>query len=66
MSIDSKSSKDRDAPEPAQSAQAPSPPQSLGLESAPGKAAEEPRGFNPYDTTGGFDRKKNWAQVRKR
>lgn len=38
----------------------------LGLETPQSKGPKEAAGFNPYDTTGGFDRKKNWAQVRKR
>ena len=30
------------------------------------KAANEQRGFDPYNTSGSFDRKKNWARVGKR
>ena len=52
-------------PAPAQTRQPP-PAHALGLETPEAKAAKEAPGFNPYDTTGGFDRKKNWAQVRRR
>jgi hypothetical protein len=39
----------------------------LSVESpAPLKAANEQRGFDPYNTSGSFDRKKNWARVGKR
>jgi hypothetical protein len=38
----------------------------LELESAPRKAANESRGFDPYNTSGSFDRKKNWMRVGKR
>jgi hypothetical protein len=34
--------------------------------SAPLEVVRENRGFNPYDTTGGFDRKNNWSRVGKR
>ncbi len=30
------------------------------------KAANEARGFDPYNTSGSFDRKKHWARVGKR
>ncbi len=30
------------------------------------KAANEARGFDPYNTSGSFDRKKNWSRVGKR
>ncbi len=30
------------------------------------KAANQNRGFDPYNTSGSFDRKKNWARVGKR
>jgi hypothetical protein len=33
---------------------------------APLKAASQNRGFDPYNTSGSFDRKKNWARVGKR
>jgi hypothetical protein len=33
---------------------------------APLKAANQNRGFDPYNTSGSFDRKKNWARVGKR
>jgi hypothetical protein len=35
-------------------------------EPAPTKAANENRGFDPYNTSGSFDRKQNWARVGKR
>ena len=35
-------------------------------ETAPLKAANEKRGFDPYNTSGSFDRKKNWMRVGKR
>jgi hypothetical protein len=38
----------------------------LSVENAPPKAANEKRGFDPYNTSGSFDRKKNWARVGKR
>ncbi|MEP6886580.1 MAG: hypothetical protein ABJC66_17665 [Gammaproteobacteria bacterium] len=38
----------------------------LSVKSAPLKAANEKRGFDPYNTTGSFDRKKHWAGVGKR
>jgi hypothetical protein len=38
----------------------------LRVDDAPIKAANEKRGFDPYNTTGSFDRKKNWARVGKR
>jgi len=34
--------------------------------SMPGKAAKDDRGSDPYNTSGSFDRKKNWARVGKR
>jgi hypothetical protein len=40
--------------------------QKLGLDQPPPKAANENRGFDPYNTSGSFDRKKNWARVGKR
>jgi len=40
--------------------------QTLTLESAPAKAANEAKGFDPYNTSGSFDRKKHWARVGKR
>jgi hypothetical protein len=33
---------------------------------APLKAANEQRGFDPYNSSGSFDRKKNWTRVGKR
>ena len=38
----------------------------LSVAPAPIKAANEQRGFDPYNTSGSFDRKKNWAKVGKR
>ena len=38
----------------------------LKLTDAPLKAANEKRGFDPYNSTGSFDRKKNWTRVGKR
>jgi hypothetical protein len=38
----------------------------LELENAPRKAANEARGFDPYNTSGSFDRKKHWTRVGKR
>jgi hypothetical protein len=40
--------------------------QKLSVEIAPTKAANEKRGFDPYNTSGSFDRKKNWMRVGKR
>jgi len=39
---------------------------SLTLDTAPLKAADENRGSDPYNTSGSFDRKRNWARVGKR
>ena len=36
------------------------------VDPAPTRAANENRGFDPYNTSGSFDRKKNWARVGKR
>ncbi|MGO9512943.1 MAG: hypothetical protein ACLP2F_04795 [Steroidobacteraceae bacterium] len=38
----------------------------LTVDSASRKAANETRGFDPYNTSGSFDRKKHWERVRKR
>jgi hypothetical protein len=38
----------------------------LSADSTPLKAANENRGFDPYNTSGSFDRTKNWAKVGKR
>jgi len=38
----------------------------LDLDAAPAKAANENRGSDPYNTSGSFDRKKNWSRVGKR
>jgi hypothetical protein len=36
------------------------------VDQAPRKAAAQNRGFDPYNTSGSFDRKKNWTRVGKR
>jgi len=38
----------------------------LSVHAAPLKAANENRGFDPYNTSGSFDRKRNWIRVGKR
>ena len=38
----------------------------LRVDDAPIKPANEKRGVDPYNTTGGFDRTKNWTRVGKR
>jgi hypothetical protein len=38
----------------------------LSVVSAPPKAAPQDRGSDPYNTSGSFDRKKNWMRVGKR
>jgi hypothetical protein len=38
----------------------------LKLDNAPAKAENEVRGFDPYNTSGSFDRKKHWERVGKR
>jgi hypothetical protein len=38
----------------------------LSVDVAPLKAANEKRGFDPYNTSGSFDRNKNWTRVGKR
>jgi len=38
----------------------------LKLATVPPKAANENRGSDPYNTSGSFDRKKNWMRVGKR
>jgi hypothetical protein len=38
----------------------------LSVDVAPRKAANENRGFDPYNTSGSFDRTKNWMRVGKR
>lgn len=40
--------------------------QGLSLDTAPRKTATDQRGSDPYNTSGSFDRKKNWARVGKR
>jgi hypothetical protein len=36
------------------------------VSSVPLEVVHENRGFDPYDTTGGFDRKNHWARIGKR
>jgi hypothetical protein len=38
----------------------------LSVDVAPRKAANENRGFDPYNTSGSFDRTKNWMRIGKR
>ena len=38
----------------------------LSVAPAPNKTANDQRGSDPYNTSGSFDRKKNWARVGKR
>ncbi len=38
----------------------------LSVNPAPLKAANEKHGVDPYNTSGSFDRKKNWAKVGRR
>jgi hypothetical protein len=40
--------------------------QGLTLKVAPRKAANDKVGCDPYNTSGSFDRKKNWLRVGKR
>jgi len=40
--------------------------QELSVDAEPTKAANQNRGCDPYNTSGSFDRKKNWARVGKR
>lgn len=40
--------------------------QDLGVDSAPLKATLENHGVDPYNTSGSFDRKKNWASIGRR
>jgi hypothetical protein len=40
--------------------------QKLSLDEERPKAANENRGFDPYNTSGSFDRTKNWTRVGKR
>jgi hypothetical protein len=40
--------------------------QTLALNTVPLKAVDKHRGSDPYNTSGSFDRKKNWARVGKR
>jgi hypothetical protein len=68
MASDHKSSRDRDttfsyATRELREAQR---QQGLTLDPAPHKAANEQRGFDPYNTSGSFDRKKNWVRIGKR
>ena len=38
----------------------------LALAESQPKAANDTRGFDPYNSSGSFDRKKNWTRVGKR
>jgi hypothetical protein len=38
----------------------------LSLAASPRKSANPERGSDPYNTSGSFDRKKNWARVGRR
>ena len=38
----------------------------LRVDAEPLKAANEKQGFDPYNTSGSFDRKNNWMRVGKR
>jgi hypothetical protein len=38
----------------------------LTLDTVPRKTANVERGSDPYNTSGSFDRKKNWARIGKR
>jgi hypothetical protein len=40
--------------------------QQLSVEDAPLKALNENRGSDPYNTSGSFDRTKNWTRIGKR
>ena len=40
--------------------------QQLSVGGAPLKVVNEDRGVDPYNTSGSFDRKKNWMRVGKR
>jgi hypothetical protein len=42
------------------------PRRELSLESSPRKTASAERSSDPYNTSGSFDRTKNWARVGKR
>jgi hypothetical protein len=41
-------------------------PQELRVISKPLKASKDSHGVDPYNTSGSFDRKKNWTRVGKR
>ena len=43
-----------------------SPSQGLSLDELPCKTADNQAGSDPYNTSGSFDRKLNWARVGKR
>jgi hypothetical protein len=49
-----------------QAERANAPAHSLALEEARSKSKNEESGFDPYNTSGSFDRKKHWERVRKR
>jgi hypothetical protein len=41
-------------------------PSQLEIEDVQGKSVRDERGNDPYNTSGSFDRTKNWARVGKR
>jgi hypothetical protein len=68
MSIDYKSSTDRNSPAAPGPANAPRTRgrQALSLVTDSPKAANVQRSPDPYNSSGSFDRTKNWARVGKR
>jgi len=41
-------------------------PEVFGVDSASLKVVNEKQGFDPYNTSGSFDRKNNWSRIGKR
>jgi hypothetical protein len=41
-------------------------PKVFGVDSASLKVVNEKHGFDPYNTSGSFDRKNNWSRIGKR
>jgi hypothetical protein len=69
MASDHKSAKDGDTTfsfATSELQQAKKRAEALSLDPMPRTSADEQRGFDPYNTSGSFDRKKNWARVGKR
>jgi hypothetical protein len=68
MASDGKFSKHRDsAPNPnMRGTQEAKHNRGLSLDEVPRKAASEERSPDPYNTSGSFDRTKNWSRVGKR